>query len=98
MAGLHVDEVKADVAGQAGGHEVVVDKLLQLGVGEHHRAVARIDVEFGVQERMMVGDPRRHAVVVGRLAESAGVRELQAHEQVIDMAALLAVTCIELVE
>ena len=58
VAGLHVDELKADLVRQPRGGHVVVDQLLELGVGPHDRIVARVDLELGVRA---ADDGRRSA-------------------------------------
>ena len=47
---------------------------------------------------MMVGNPRRAAVMIVRLAEPAGVRELQTHEQAVERAERGAMGILQLVE
>ena len=46
----------------------------------------------------MIGDPRLEPLVIVRLAEPAGVRELQADEQVVERAERLAVGRLQFVE
>jgi len=76
VAGLDIDEAKADVMGQARCRDELVDQTLQLIVGPNERIVAGVDAAFRIQEGMMVSDARLQALVV-RLGKPTGVRQLQ---------------------
>ena len=82
VAGFYVDELITDVAGQSGGGDEGVDQALEIVVGPDDCVVVGIDAEFGVEKRMMVGDARFEAFIV-RAGKSAGMRELQADEQIV---------------
>ncbi len=86
MAGFDVDELEADSLGESGGADVVVDQLVEVVVGPDDRVVVRVDAELGVEERVVVGDPRLELVLVVGFAEAAGVGELEADEEVVDRA------------
>ena len=77
VAGLDVDELEADLVGQPGRGDVRVDQPLQIVVGPDDRIVVRVDAELGVQQRMVVGDPRLQLLRVaagrsGRNGSAAG--------------------------
>ena len=76
-----VDEIVAAGLGALGGDNIVVDQRLDFVVGDH-RPVRRI-AEFAVEQRMVIGDDRFELGVVVRLAETAGMRELQSDDDVV---------------
>ncbi len=82
VAGLDIDHVEAGRFGVAGRREVGLDQPLDVGIGEQAGGVARVNAVAGVEQRMMVGDPRDAARGHG-LAEPPGVGELQGHDQVV---------------
>ena len=81
MAVLHVDEVEPGPPGQHRGSHVVVDQLIELGVGEHGRVAGRIGLEPDppVEQRVAVGDAGLWRAVGP--APAARVGELQAHDR-----------------
>ena len=85
VARFHVDEIKTDLSRQPGGGHVGVDQSLHFVVGEHQRGVVRIDVELGIQQRMVICQPRLEPRTV-RPAEPARVSQLQADTQPVQCA------------
>ena len=45
--------------------------------------VIRVQPEAGIENRMMIGNPRLKSLVVVRLAESARMGQLQSDEQIV---------------
>lgn len=80
VAVFDVDEVRAGVAGDAGGPDEVGGQGFEFGVAEH--LVVAGDPEPFVEEGMAEGDARFETSLIGRSAESAGVGELKSDDQV----------------
>ena len=89
MAMLDIHEVRADVPGDLRRPGVILDKPLQLAVGPDLR-IAR-HLEGPVEDRMPIGDARFEAELVIRFAETAGVRQLEADDQIVGGAAAFLV-------
>ena len=87
---LDVHELKAHLLRQAGGRDIVVDQSLQVVVRPDHRVVVPSDAELGVQQRMVIGNPRPERSRVGP-AETPRVSQLQAHNQIVRAGEPLAV-------
>ena len=97
VAGLEVHHVEAGRLGVFRGGKIGVDQPLDVGVGEHARGVTGVDAVAGVEQRMVVGDPR-DAARGHRLAEPARVRELKCHDEVVVAPTLLAMRRLHLGE
>ena len=97
MTGLEVDHVETGRVGVFRGDDIGVDQPLDVGVGEHASSVVGINAVAGVEERMVVGDPRDTARG-DRLAEPAGVRELECHDEIVVAAKCLAMCRLHLGE
>jgi hypothetical protein len=54
VAGLHVDELVANFAGQPCGGDVVVDQSLEIVVGPDEGFVLGVDIVFIIQLRLVV--------------------------------------------
>ena len=90
MACFDIHKLKAHISGQSGCDDIVVDQHLEVVVRPHHGLIVRIDTEFRIQQRMMVGNPWFH--VFGRgTGKPARVCQLQAHDKVIRVAGTCAV-------
>ena len=84
VAVLQVQELEAELPGEAGGANVIGDDAADLVVSQER--VIRRDTELPVEDRVVVDDARLEAILPVRPAEAAGVGKLEADEQVIGLA------------
>ena len=80
VAMLDVHEIRPRLPGNPRCRDVILDQLLHFRSGEHLRVVC--DLEFDVKNRMAEGNARFQALVVGP-AETAGMRQLEANDQIV---------------
>ncbi len=93
VAMLEVDEIVAAIARKARRAHEILDEPGDVVVAQH-RPVVRNAV-LAVEQGMPVGDHRLEALVVVRLAETAGMGELQADDEAAVVAHGGAVGCDE---
>ena len=76
---FQIDKIKAALLRTLGSNDVIFDQTLDIVIA-HHRPAGRV-TEFPVKDRMIVNNHQFKALVVVRLAEPAGMRELQTDDQ-----------------
>ena len=57
MAGFDIDKVKAGLDCQSSGNQIVVNELLDFFIAEYDLLIVGSDAEFGIEQRVVVGDP-----------------------------------------
>ena len=81
VAMFDVDEVSADVPRDFRGTDIVLDKLLDLGIGPD--LIVAGDLEFLVKNGVTIGYARLHSEFIVWLAEAAGMRELKSDDEIL---------------
>src|SRR5438552_15242278 len=76
-----IDKIRANVPRELRCRHIVLDKLLNLCVGEK-LSVAH-DVEFSVEDGMTIGRARLQTLFIIWLAEAARMGELETNDQVL---------------
>src|SRR5439155_21951237 len=83
---LDVDEAKADALCELCGADVVFGQPLKIVITEQDRIIVGRDVEFAIEDRMVICDPRRELGLVVGLAESSAVGELETDQKIVGTA------------
>ena len=86
---LDVHEVIAQFMGDLRTGDVAIDQLLDIGVRQER--IVRVKAEFAIQNRVVIENGRRGLVLAIGPAKPPRMRQLQAEEQVVGGAELLAV-------
>ena len=84
MTCFDVHERKTDLVRQSRGGHISIDQPLQFVVATDDRSVVGTDPEFGVQQRMVVGDSWPRCGIDVGTAEPSGVCKLQAHQEPVE--------------
>lgn len=84
VAVLEIHEIEAAGLRAPSGGDVIVDEPPDVVV-RHHRIVFR-DAEFPVEHRVAVEDHLLELAIVVRLAEAAGMGELEADDEIVVVA------------
>ena len=84
VAMLDVDEIEAEVGGDAGGAVEVFDDAFDFGVGED--GIVGVELEARVENRVAIEDARLGLVRSVGAAVAAGVGELEADDEVVGAA------------
>ncbi len=84
VAMLDVDEIGAAIGGDLRGLGVVLDETFQVVIGQNLLAAG--DVEFLVEDRVMVRNTGLPLLLVVGTAEAAGVGELETDDEVVGLA------------
>jgi len=78
---FNIHEVEADFVSELGCLNVSADESFEIVVANEAGIVGRIDADFFIQERVVIGDEGFELFVVGGFAEASGVGELESDEK-----------------